>query len=76
MLVYLVWTLGFDRRALRAWALLAWGLLLVCFFFMPPPNPEPGLTPVNINYVSAPRRIVLLAMETRLGVITPKHIKL
>ena len=29
----------------------AWVLLLVCFFFMPPPNPDPGLTPVNINYV-------------------------
>ena len=51
LLVYLVWALGFDRRALPAWALLAWVLLLVCFFFMPPPNPEPGLTPVNINYV-------------------------
>jgi len=51
LLVYLVWALGFDRRALPAWALLAWVLLLVCFFFMPPPNPEPGLTPININYV-------------------------
>jgi len=26
-------------------------LLLVCFFLMRPPAPEPGLTPVNINYV-------------------------
>ena len=25
--------------------------MLVCFFLMPPPNPHPGLTPVNINYV-------------------------
>ena len=25
--------------------------LLICFFFMPPPRPDPGLTPVNINYV-------------------------
>ena len=54
LLVYLVWALGFDRRALPAWALLAWVLLLVCFFFMPPPNPEPGLKPVNINYVWGP----------------------
>ena len=30
---------------------LAWVLLLVCFFLMPPPRPDPGLTPVNINYV-------------------------
>jgi hypothetical protein len=30
---------------------LGTALLLVCFFFMPPPSPDPGLTPVNINYV-------------------------
>jgi hypothetical protein len=29
-------------------------LILVCFFFMPPPHPDPGLTPVNINYVWGP----------------------
>ena len=23
----------------------------ICFFAMPPPTPDPGLTPVNINYV-------------------------
>jgi hypothetical protein len=51
LLVYLVWKLGYDRRALVAWTGLAWVLILVCFFFMPPPNPDPGLTPVNINYV-------------------------
>ena len=51
LLVYLVSALGYDRRALPAWTLLAWVVLPVCFFFMPPPNPNPGLTPVNINYV-------------------------
>ena len=51
LLVYLVWKLGYDRRALVAWTALAWVLLLICFFFMPPPTPDPGLTPVNINYV-------------------------
>jgi hypothetical protein len=51
MLVYLVWRLGYDRRGLPAWTLLAWALLLVCFFLMPPPRPNPGLAPVNINYV-------------------------
>jgi hypothetical protein len=51
MLVYLVWKLGYDRRALPAWTALAFVLLLVCFFLMPPPRPDPGLTPVNINYV-------------------------
>jgi hypothetical protein len=51
LLVFLVWRLGYDRRALAAWTALAWALLLVCFFFMPPPRPDPGLIPVNINYV-------------------------
>ena len=54
LLVYLVWAFGYDGRALLAWIILAWALWLVCFFFMPPPNPEPGLTPVNINYVWGP----------------------
>jgi hypothetical protein len=51
LLVYLVWRLGYDRRALPAWTIVAWALVLICFFFMPPPRPDPGLIPVNINYV-------------------------
>jgi len=51
LLVYLVWRLGYDRRGFPAWTALAWILVLICFFFMPPPRPDPGLTPVNINYV-------------------------
>ena len=51
LLVYLVWRLGYDRRAFPAWTVLAWILVLICFFVMPPPRPDPGLTPVNINYV-------------------------
>jgi hypothetical protein len=51
LILYLVWKLGYDRRALRAWTGLAWLLLLVCFFLTPPPTPYPGLLPVNINYV-------------------------
>jgi len=50
-LLYLVWKLGYDRRALPYWTVLAWVLILICFFFMPPPDPNAGLTPVNINYV-------------------------
>jgi hypothetical protein len=52
-LVWILWRLGYDRRALRAWTVLAWGLMLVCYFFMPaPPAPpdNPNL-PVNIDYV-------------------------
>ncbi|WP_411903570.1 hypothetical protein [Methylorubrum thiocyanatum] len=51
LLVYLVWRLGYDRRAWGAWSALAVVVLCVCFFLMPPPRPDPGLTPVNINYV-------------------------
>jgi hypothetical protein len=54
LLLYLVRKLGYDRRAFAAWTVLAWVLILICFFFMPPPHPNPGLTPVNINYVWGP----------------------
>jgi len=54
LLVWLVWRLGYDRRAFAAWTALATVLLLICFFVMPPPHPDPGLTPVNINYVWGP----------------------
>jgi hypothetical protein len=54
LLLLLVFRLGYDRRALPAWTGLAWLLLLICFFLMPPPHPDPGLTPVNINYVWGP----------------------
>jgi hypothetical protein len=51
LLLYLVWRIGYDRRAFWSWTVLAWALLLICFFLMPPPTPNPGLTPVNIDYV-------------------------
>jgi hypothetical protein len=51
LLVYLVARVGYDRRALTAWTALAWALLLVCYFFMPPPMTNPGNAAVNINYV-------------------------
>ena len=47
-LVYLVWKMGTTAARLTG---LAWVLLLICFFFMPPARPDPGLAPVNINYV-------------------------
>jgi len=51
LLLYLVWRIGYDRRAFWAWTGLAWALLLICFFLMPSPTANAGLTPVNINYV-------------------------
>ncbi len=52
-LVFLVARLGYDRRALPAWTLTAWSLMLISYFFMPRPGtvlPNPK-APVNINYV-------------------------
>src|SRR5262245_51942665 len=53
----LVWRLGYDRRALALWTLLAWILMGVCYVAMPPPapadpaHPELANRPININYV-------------------------
>lgn len=51
MLAYLVWKTGYDKRGFPAWTVVTWALILIAFFFLPPPRPNAGLTPVNINYV-------------------------
>ena len=53
LLLYLVWRLGYNRQALVRWTVLAWILILFCYFFMPGPRPDAAqiATPVNINYV-------------------------
>lgn len=51
LLVYLVWRLGYDRRAFVAWTALAWAAMLIAYFFLPGPTPAAGLTPVNVDYV-------------------------
>jgi hypothetical protein len=52
LLVWMVWRLGYDRRALVAWTLVAWFVLWICYKHMPPPRPDnnPDM-PANINYV-------------------------
>jgi hypothetical protein len=54
LLAYLVWRIGYDRRGLPAWTVLTWVVLPICFFLMPPPDPNAGLTPVNINLIWGP----------------------
>lgn len=86
-LVWIVWRLGYDRRAFVGWTLLAWALMLVCYFLMPaPPAPSdnPNL-PVNINYVFGlsddrpqqwmdPRLYLLLMMLTGpVAIFWPTH---
>jgi hypothetical protein len=53
LLLYLVRRLGYNRRAFASWVGIAWCLMLVCYFWMPPPgtvlaNPN---QPVNIDYI-------------------------
>ena len=53
LLLWTVWRLGYDRRALPVQTVCCWALLLVCYFFTPPP-PAPAAHPnaaVNVNYV-------------------------
>ncbi len=51
--LFLVWRLGYDRRALAAWLALAWTAMLVSYLWLPAPPPpadNPNL-PVNVDYV-------------------------
>jgi hypothetical protein len=53
VLVWGVWRLGYDRRALYGWTAISTVVLLVCFFLAPAP-PSPADNPnmaVNINFV-------------------------
>ena len=53
LLVWLLFRLGYDKRALPAWTIFAAGLVFACYFFTPPAgahlaNPN---VPININYL-------------------------
>ena len=53
LLCYLVFRMGYDRRALKLWTALACTLCLVAFFLLPPAGAtlsDPKL-PLNVNYV-------------------------
>jgi hypothetical protein len=53
LLVWLLFRLGYDKRALSAWTILAAGLGFVCYFVSPPAGAHlsnPNL-PLNINYL-------------------------
>ncbi len=52
LLLFLVWRLGYDRRALLAWTGMTWLLLPFCWLVLPGPDPaaDPNL-PINVNYV-------------------------
>jgi hypothetical protein len=53
LLVWMVWRLGYDRRAVWLQTAFGMALLIVCYLFTPPP-PPPADNPtaaVNVNYV-------------------------
>lgn len=50
LLLYLVYKMKYDRRAVYAWSILSAALVLTAYFFTSPPDPNAGLAPVNINY--------------------------
>jgi len=53
LLVFMVWRLGYDKRAVYVWTFTAWALVLVSYLFMPAPGAvlQNPLGPTNINYV-------------------------
>ncbi|HKI18267.1 MAG TPA: hypothetical protein VKA15_10320 [Isosphaeraceae bacterium] len=53
LLIWGVWRLGYDRRALIGWTVIGTVILLVCYFLAPAPPAPPGNPnlAVNINYV-------------------------
>jgi hypothetical protein len=53
MLLFVVYRLGYDRRALPMWTMLAWALMATSYFFLPPAGAAlaNSNTPVNIDYV-------------------------
>jgi hypothetical protein len=55
LLAWLVFRLGYDRRAFLAWTAVAFALCLICYNFFPAPGEvsDPSI-PVNINYVFGP----------------------
>ena len=51
LLVWLLIRVGYDKRALAAWSVLAVGLVLVCYLFTPPAGAHPSdpNLPINLN---------------------------
>jgi hypothetical protein len=50
-LFYAVYRVGYDKRAFPLWVMVATSAILVSYFFLPPPEPNPGDKVVNVNYV-------------------------
>jgi len=53
LLVWLLFRLGYDRRALMGWTMVATELVLACYWFTPPAGAHPAdpNLPINLNYI-------------------------
>ena len=53
LVLYLVWKLGYDRRAFIGWTGLAWAAMLISYLFLPGPGDVLAYAnqPNNVNYV-------------------------
>ncbi len=53
VLIYLVARLGYDKRGLIGWTVLAWSLCLISYFFLPPAGAHlaNSAIPINVDYV-------------------------
>jgi hypothetical protein len=52
LLAWLVWRLGYDRRAFWVMTVLGWIVLMACYLWTEPPPPEDWpAKAVNVNYV-------------------------
>jgi hypothetical protein len=88
LLVYLVSEMGYDSRGFVAWTAVSCAVLPICYFFMPKAQPDPGLTPVNINlvwglndrkaqtWISPDAWFALLLFGLPVGVYWPTHLLL
>jgi hypothetical protein len=79
LLLWLAYRLGYDRRAWVAQTVLAWAILLVCFFLTDPseninwtfgPGPEPQ------NWVAPGLYLILLMVAFPVCVYLPTHLAL
>lgn len=50
-LLWVVWRLGYDRRALLWWTIIGCGALLLSYLFLPSPPPDYPDENVNINFI-------------------------
>ncbi len=71
VLLYGVYRMGYERRGLWTWTVVAWALILISYMFIPPQPALPGShLPVNVNFVYGPGKQPQTWMNQDLWVAT------